>query len=441
MTDSIRVFDPGYRVTDQNGAVVPGALIKFFDAGTTTPKTVYSNSGLTVGLGSIVTCDAYGAPASGGVGVLIYTGIAAYRVQIYTSGGVLIPGMDFDNIKGALDTSGYNTVATVVWPVVPVSSTGSVPTMARLENTNPTAGQIIRTLPTAASTGNGNYLFVKHDGTSNATLYASQGSDLIHMRGDLGASQTLVLFEKGDAALLISDGVDYHAEFTPEIDRGKFFVVKAIQTAPPSSPVAGDAYIITGTPTGAWSAFAADDVVTSDGNAGWIRSRPSTDCGWVAYVANAQTYYRYIRSGWLSEVATGTTYGTVTIATQADQEASTSFIAAVTPARQQYHPSACKAWIVFDGTGTVSAKAVYNISSLSDNGVGDYTVSFIVPFSSGFYAVTGMARAPGTGSPLSFNISPLSAPTGSNCRVLVFSSNTVTATDSSYVCLMFFGDQ
>lgn len=441
MTDSIRVFDPGYRVTDQNGAVVPGALIKFFDAGTTTPKTVYSNSGLSVGLGSIVTCDAYGAPASGSVGVLIYTGIAAYRVQIYTSGGVLIPGMDFDNIKGALDTSGYNTVATVVWPVVPVSATGSVPTMARLENTNPTAGQIIRTLPTAASTGNGNYLFVKHDGTSNATLYASQGSDLIHMRGDLGARQTLVLFEKGDAALLISDGVDYHAEFTPEIDRCKFFVVKAIQTAPPSSPVAGDAYIITGTPTGAWSAFAADDVVTSDGNAGWIRSRPSTDCGWVAYVVSSQTYYRYVRSGWLSELATGTTYGTVTIATQAEQEASTSLIAAVTPARQQYHPSACKAWIIFDGTGTVAIKASYNIASLTDNGLGDYTVAFTTAFSSAFYAVTGYARATGAGTPNIVTGSSITAPAAGSCRITVYNTNTANLVDSSYVCAMFFGDQ
>jgi hypothetical protein len=36
----------------------------------------------------------------------------------------------------------------------------------------------------------------------------------------------------------------------------------------------------------------------------------------------------------------------------------------------------CKAWVNFNGTGTVAIRASYNVSSITDNGVGVYTVNF-----------------------------------------------------------------
>ena len=35
-----------------------------------------------------------------------------------------------------------------------------------------------------------------------------------------------------------------------------------------------------------------------------------------------------------------------------------------------------KAWVNFNGTGTVAIRASYNVSSITDNGVGNYTVNF-----------------------------------------------------------------
>ena len=35
-----------------------------------------------------------------------------------------------------------------------------------------------------------------------------------------------------------------------------------------------------------------------------------------------------------------------------------------------------RAWVNFDGTGTVAIRASYNVSSITDNGTGDYTVNF-----------------------------------------------------------------
>lgn len=442
MTDSIRVFDPGWRALDQNGDLVPGALIKFCNAGTTTPRAVYSNSELSTSLSDTVTCNASGAPAaSDGTLVLIYTGTTAYKVEIYDSGGALVPGMTFDNVSGALDTSIFNVTATVAWEVVPISATGTIPSgnLGKLENVNPTAGQVARTLPTAASAGLGSYIWLRHDGTANAVLVLSQGSELIHARGDLGSRQCITLFEKGDSVLLVSDAVDWHAQFTPNLHRNKTFTVKAIQTAPPASPVAGDAYIITGSPTGAWSTFAANDVVTADGNAGWYRQRPTTDCGWVAYNVATATYYRFIASGWRAEIATNSTLGTVILATQADQEAGSLTYAAVASGTQHYHPSAAKAWLLMLGNGTIAAS--YGIASSTRSSLGVYVVTLTTAFSSTNFAVphgvrgtsstnpNGLIETARTVNTFSFSIYDMAGGSGS-----------FLLSDPTHVSLSFFGD-
>jgi hypothetical protein len=35
-----------------------------------------------------------------------------------------------------------------------------------------------------------------------------------------------------------------------------------------------------------------------------------------------------------------------------------------------------KAWVQFNGTGTPAIRASFNVSSITDNGVGDYTINF-----------------------------------------------------------------
>lgn len=37
---------------------------------------------------------------------------------------------------------------------------------------------------------------------------------------------------------------------------------------------------------------------------------------------------------------------------------------------------ACRAWVNFNGTGTVAIRASGNVTSITDNGTGDYTVNF-----------------------------------------------------------------
>ena len=45
-----------------------------------------------------------------------------------------------------------------------------------------------------------------------------------------------------------------------------------------------------------------------------------------------------------------------------------------------------KAWVNFNGTGTVAIRAQYNVSSITDNGTGDYTVNFTTAISDANYA-------------------------------------------------------
>lgn len=48
---------------------------------------------------------------------------------------------------------------------------------------------------------------------------------------------------------------------------------------------------------------------------------------------------------------------------------------------------ACRAWVNFNGTGTVAIRASGNVSSITDNGAGDYTVNFTTAMSDANYAV------------------------------------------------------
>ena len=48
-----------------------------------------------------------------------------------------------------------------------------------------------------------------------------------------------------------------------------------------------------------------------------------------------------------------------------------------------------KAWVNFNGTGTVAIRASYNVSSITDNGVGDFTVNFTTALADANYSFAG----------------------------------------------------
>ena len=50
----------------------------------------------------------------------------------------------------------------------------------------------------------------------------------------------------------------------------------------------------------------------------------------------------------------------------------------------------CKAWVNFNGTGTVAIRAQYNVSSITDNGTGDYTLNFTTAMTDANYSAAGI---------------------------------------------------
>ncbi len=140
--------------------------------------------------------------------------------------------------------------------------------------------------------------------------------------------------------------------------------------------------------------------------------------------------------------ATDTVVGGLETATQAEQETGTAVDKIVTPGRQHFHQSAAKAWVKFNGTGTPSVDASFNITDITDNATGDYTVNIATDFSSADYgyALTSEFGSNGTkvtcpgvnGNPTAGTFPITIEPTGGGG-----SGNT----DVDNIGVIFFGDQ
>lgn len=95
-----------------------------------------------------------------------------------------------------------------------------------------------------------------------------------------------------------------------------------------------------------------------------------------------------------------------------------------------------KAWVNFNGTGTVAIRRAFNVSSITDNGTGNYAVNFTNPMTDANYAalVTGGDTSSGTTlSQSPFNTSP----TVNAVQVLITNS-VFTATDRPFVQVAIF---
>lgn len=68
----------------------------------------------------------------------------------------------------------------------------------------------------------------------------------------------------------------------------------------------------------------------------------------------------------------------------------------------------CRAWVNFNGTGTVAIRASGNVSSITDNGVGNYTVNFTNAMSDANFSVTGTAALLDSGSATPRFMAPVS---------------------------------
>jgi len=98
------------------------------------------------------------------------------------------------------------------------------------------------------------------------------------------------------------------------------------------------------------------------------------------------------------------------------------------------------AWVNFNGTGTVAIRSSYNVSSITDNGTGDYTLNFTTALSDANYAaIATSSQNVATGYNWSIGVSQATSPTTSALRLLAI-NGVGTSVDASYVNVAIFGN-
>jgi hypothetical protein len=98
---------------------------------------------------------------------------------------------------------------------------------------------------------------------------------------------------------------------------------------------------------------------------------------------------------------------------------------------------AAKAWVNFNGDGTVAIRESGNVTSITDNGTGDYTVNFTTALTDANYATIGTSNgAANTGKVVMFSAG--SAPTVSAVRIINDIASNATLQDSSIMNVAIF---
>jgi hypothetical protein len=93
----------------------------------------------------------------------------------------------------------------------------------------------------------------------------------------------------------------------------------------------------------------------------------------------------------------------------------------------------CRAWVNFNGTGTVAIRASGNVSSITDNGTGDYTVNFTTAMPDANYS----AVASGGGDFVDVRLAYLNASYSTTAHRFSITNNS-TAVDATFVNVAIF---
>jgi hypothetical protein len=97
----------------------------------------------------------------------------------------------------------------------------------------------------------------------------------------------------------------------------------------------------------------------------------------------------------------------------------------------------CRAWVNFNGTGTVAIRASFNVTSITDNGTGDYTANLTTALSDTNYAVCVTAQV-AAGAASRNNLPNAEPITTSTARLRILSAADGSLTDQAFVFAAIF---
>ena len=112
----------------------------------------------------------------------------------------------------------------------------------------------------------------------------------------------------------------------------------------------------------------------------------------------------------------------------------TSVLAAPTGNAPSY---TCRAWVNFRGTSTVLIRASGNVSSITDNGAGEYTVNFTTAMPDTNYSWSGNCSNTAVGSS-TFAVVEYSSGGKTTSSLRVYTSTSNSTTDSPNVHINIF---
>lgn len=102
----------------------------------------------------------------------------------------------------------------------------------------------------------------------------------------------------------------------------------------------------------------------------------------------------------------------------------------------------CRAWVNFNGTGTVAIRSSFNVSSITDLGTGRYQVNFTTALPDGNYAVNIVSAVDGTygvyGQIKSAQVENTGTMLATSCVIGAALTNTTASVDSAVMCAAFF---
>ena len=94
-----------------------------------------------------------------------------------------------------------------------------------------------------------------------------------------------------------------------------------------------------------------------------------------------------------------------------------------------------RAWVNFNGTGTVAIRASYNVSSITDNGTGIYTINFTTALSDANYSVVAFSATQLGGAAF---VSGIASSPPAVSSVGIYCVNNNTGADLGIVCVSVF---
>lgn len=184
----------GEQFFDDNGDPLNAGTIAFYDATTTTPRTVYKDSAAGTAWGTSLTLNSAGRLTDS-----VYVVSGAWKYVLASSAGSIIATVD--SIPGALTVPSFEFGQ----PVLPIITKASdytvvVGDLGKKINVDATGGDVTITMPTALAAGDGGFLAIQNVGASGSVVINKSGGDTIN------GGSSIRLRAKDDAVDLVADG-------------------------------------------------------------------------------------------------------------------------------------------------------------------------------------------------------------------------------------------